>query len=238
MVMDMHCPSKDKKQNLGNIRFPTPLAFLFCNSYLIYMELRCMFLMLNIFLICLCSRFFSVLFWLKTKSFKTSKGVGYTAHFVGNCLVLTSMKVKGKGFQHCVKYEFQPRKVRTSYMYTHLFILCELFEHIKLSCCSSQAITTEVTNGIAHSNWNLTLNFQFKNLSWYWQSIWHSARNGVHPFGLNWNENLLFRFGSIQFDSCQYIGLLNKLCSKCIIQIMDSFFSFICNCLSPWKQNS
>lgn len=45
------------------------------------------------------------------RSFKTSKGVGYTAHFVGNCLVLTSMKVKGKGFQHCVKYEFQPRKV-------------------------------------------------------------------------------------------------------------------------------
>ncbi|XP_044255557.1 neurobeachin isoform X15 [Tribolium madens] len=42
--------------------------------------------------------------------FKTSKGVGYTAHFVGNCLVLTSMKIKGKGFQHCVKYEFQPRK--------------------------------------------------------------------------------------------------------------------------------
>ena len=26
-------------------------------------------------------------------SFKTSKGVGYSAHFVGNCLVLTSMKV-------------------------------------------------------------------------------------------------------------------------------------------------
>lgn len=48
-----------------------------------------------------------------TSSFKTSKGVGYTAHFVGNCLVLTSMKVKGKGFQHCVKYEFQPRKVST-----------------------------------------------------------------------------------------------------------------------------
>lgn len=47
----------------------------------------------------------------KNFSFKTSKGVGYTAHFVGNCLVLTSMKVKGKGFQHCVKYEFQPRKV-------------------------------------------------------------------------------------------------------------------------------
>ena len=42
--------------------------------------------------------------------FRTSKGVGYSAHFVGNCLVLTSMKVKGKGYQHCVKYEFQPRK--------------------------------------------------------------------------------------------------------------------------------
>lgn len=42
--------------------------------------------------------------------FKTSRGVGYSAHFVGNCLVLTSTKVKGKGFQHCVKYEFQPRR--------------------------------------------------------------------------------------------------------------------------------
>ncbi|KAF0292920.1 Neurobeachin [Amphibalanus amphitrite] len=43
-------------------------------------------------------------------SFKTSKGVGYSAHFVGSCLVLTAMKIKGKGFQHCVKYEFQPRR--------------------------------------------------------------------------------------------------------------------------------
>jgi len=43
-------------------------------------------------------------------SFKTSKGVGYSAHFVGSCLVLTSMKIKGKGYQHCVKYEFTPRK--------------------------------------------------------------------------------------------------------------------------------
>ncbi|CAG0882858.1 unnamed protein product [Darwinula stevensoni] len=42
--------------------------------------------------------------------FRTSKGVGYSAHFVGNCLILTSVKVKGKGYQHCVKYEFQPRK--------------------------------------------------------------------------------------------------------------------------------
>ena len=65
-------------------------------------------------------------------SFKTSKGVGYSAHFVGNCLVLTSMKVKGKGFQHCVKYEFQPRKVclfeglgliSACWLYTWLIVL-------------------------------------------------------------------------------------------------------------------
>ncbi|CAH2225077.1 neurobeachin isoform X2 [Pelobates cultripes] len=42
--------------------------------------------------------------------FRTSKGVGYSAHFVGNCLIVTSLKSKGKGFQHCVKYDFQPRK--------------------------------------------------------------------------------------------------------------------------------
>ncbi|XP_022258818.1 neurobeachin-like [Limulus polyphemus] len=46
--------------------------------------------------------------------FRTSKGVGYSAHLVGNCLVFTSMKMKGKGYQHCVKYEFQPRKVSHS----------------------------------------------------------------------------------------------------------------------------
>lgn len=64
-------------------------------------------------------------------SFKTSKGVGYTAHFVGNCLVLTSMKVKGKGFQHCVKYEFQPRKVtqlsRNEIYLIFLPIFCRIF---------------------------------------------------------------------------------------------------------------
>ncbi|KAM6179708.1 neurobeachin isoform 3-T3 [Erethizon dorsatum] len=42
--------------------------------------------------------------------FRTSKGVGYSAHFVGSCLIVTSLKSKGKGFQHCVKYDFQPRK--------------------------------------------------------------------------------------------------------------------------------
>lgn len=66
-----------------------------------------------------------------TYSFKTSKGVGYTAHFVGNCLVLTSMKVKGKGFQHCVKYEFQPRKVtqlsRNEIYLIFLPIFCRIF---------------------------------------------------------------------------------------------------------------
>ena len=55
-------------------------------------------------------------FWLvvnlyKIFSFGTSKGIGYSAHFVGEALVITAMKVKGKGFQHCVKYEFLPRKV-------------------------------------------------------------------------------------------------------------------------------
>ena len=44
-------------------------------------------------------------------SFRTSKGIGYSGHFLGNVLVVTSMKVKGKGFQHCIKYDFEPRKV-------------------------------------------------------------------------------------------------------------------------------
>ncbi|XP_037327115.2 lipopolysaccharide-responsive and beige-like anchor protein isoform X3 [Pungitius pungitius] len=42
--------------------------------------------------------------------FRTSKGMGYSAHFVGGCLIVTSLKTKGKGFQHCVKYDFKPQK--------------------------------------------------------------------------------------------------------------------------------
>lgn len=47
-------------------------------------------------------------------SFRTNKGIGYSAHFLGNALVITAMKVKGKGFQHCIKHDFQPRKVAHS----------------------------------------------------------------------------------------------------------------------------
>ncbi|NXP71877.1 LRBA protein, partial [Ramphastos sulfuratus] len=42
--------------------------------------------------------------------FRTNKGLGYSAHFVGGCLIITSIKSKGKGFQHCVKFDFKPQK--------------------------------------------------------------------------------------------------------------------------------
>lgn len=129
-------PTKTQKQNIKQMRkknyvifvFQHLQPFLFCCN-LIYLVLRCIsFTTLLLFFFRLnfpnriCPRLRSVphIFLFRVvigneqkKSFKTSKGVGYTAHFVGNCLVLTSMKVKGKGFQHCVKYEFQPRKVCT-----------------------------------------------------------------------------------------------------------------------------
>lgn len=40
----------------------------------------------------------------------SKSNIGYSAHFTGNCLVLTSMKVKSKGFQHCIPYEFNSYK--------------------------------------------------------------------------------------------------------------------------------
>ena len=43
--------------------------------------------------------------------FRTSKsGLGYSAHFAGNCLVLSSVRQKGRGQQHCVPYEFAARR--------------------------------------------------------------------------------------------------------------------------------
>lgn len=62
---------------------------------------------------------FSTWFFLEPKAcaqpylynFKTGKsGLGFSAHFTGNCLVLTSIRVKGKGVQHCVAYEFPSYK--------------------------------------------------------------------------------------------------------------------------------
>ncbi|XP_013420037.2 neurobeachin [Lingula anatina] len=43
-------------------------------------------------------------------TFRTAKGLGYSAHFIGSALVITAMKIAGKGFQHCVNFEFQPKK--------------------------------------------------------------------------------------------------------------------------------
>ncbi|CAF1181559.1 unnamed protein product [Rotaria sp. Silwood1] len=42
--------------------------------------------------------------------FCTSKGHGYTAHFVGNCLVISYTKPKEKNFQHCIQFEFKSRE--------------------------------------------------------------------------------------------------------------------------------
>uniref|UniRef100_A0A8D3E1Z7 Neurobeachin n=1 Tax=Scophthalmus maximus TaxID=52904 RepID=A0A8D3E1Z7_SCOMX len=62
--------------------------------------------------------------------FRTSKGLGYSAHFVGGCLIVTSLKSKGKGFQHCVKYDFKPQKW---YMVTLVFTY-NRWKNSELSC--------------------------------------------------------------------------------------------------------
>jgi hypothetical protein len=46
------------------------------------------------------------LYWLGT-----SKGIGYTAFFMGSCLVISyRTKPGGKEMQHCIQYEFKPRE--------------------------------------------------------------------------------------------------------------------------------
>jgi hypothetical protein len=43
--------------------------------------------------------------------FGTNKGIGYTAYFMGSCLVLNyKTKVTGKEMQHCIQYDFKPRE--------------------------------------------------------------------------------------------------------------------------------
>jgi neurobeachin len=43
--------------------------------------------------------------------FGTNKGIGYTAYFMGSCLVLSyKTKQTGKEMQHCIQFEFKPRE--------------------------------------------------------------------------------------------------------------------------------
>ncbi|OQV18752.1 Lipopolysaccharide-responsive and beige-like anchor protein [Hypsibius exemplaris] len=52
-------------------------------------------------------------------SFRTAKGLGYSAHFIPGGVVFTCMKVQGKGLQHTLFFDFQPRKW---YMMTVVFV--------------------------------------------------------------------------------------------------------------------
>ncbi|XP_056265946.1 LOW QUALITY PROTEIN: lipopolysaccharide-responsive and beige-like anchor protein [Pseudoliparis swirei] len=62
--------------------------------------------------------------------FRTNKGMGYSAHFVGGCLIVTSLKSKGKGFQHCVKYDFKPQK----WYMVSLVHVYNRWQHSEISC--------------------------------------------------------------------------------------------------------
>lgn len=61
-------------------------------------------------------------------SFRTLKGLGYSAHFIPGGVVFTCMKVVGKGIQHTLFFDFQPRKVSVAQLEGCLFILGLSFE--------------------------------------------------------------------------------------------------------------
>lgn len=51
---------------------------------------------------------------------------------MGGCLIVTSLKSKGKGFQHCVKYDFKPQKVGKEAKTGFLAQANKIFQHIKI----------------------------------------------------------------------------------------------------------
>lgn len=100
-------------------------------------------------------------------SFRTSKGMGYSAHFVGGCLIVTSLKSKGKGFQHCVKYDFKPQKVKkgtkrrsrtqalvrwprpTKYSYTRKDKFCKAAHTKSITCTHANTCTHTINLDLA-----------------------------------------------------------------------------------------
>lgn len=51
---------------------------------------------------------------------------------MGSCLIVTSLKSKGKGFQHCIKYDFKPQKVGKEAKTDFLAHANKIFQHISL----------------------------------------------------------------------------------------------------------
>ena len=75
--------------------------------------------------------------------FRTAKGQGYSAHFVGACLIVTIIKSKNKGYQYSVNYEFKPR---TWYMLTLVHIYSR-WRNGEVKCyVDGQLVTTVEVN--------------------------------------------------------------------------------------------
>ncbi|XP_077976450.1 neurobeachin-like isoform X2 [Styela clava] len=84
--------------------------------------------------------------------FRNSKGLGYSGHFVGNCLIVTFLKAKDKGFQHCVKYEFKPNK-------WHMVTIVHIYNRWRTSEVKCYANGQLVST--AEMNWCVGANEQF-----------------------------------------------------------------------------
>ncbi len=123
--------------------------------------------------------------------FRTSKGIGYSAHFVGNCLIVTSLKSKGKGFQHCVKYDFQPRKVGCDLFLSFLLasvVICWLccegvrieWMHLWIFCCDVQLCRRihDSVNWAKYHVYKLLLN----------PRTWYNGGHFLYLFLLCWIE--------------------------------------------------
>ncbi|KAL5112762.1 Lipopolysaccharide-responsive and beige-like anchor protein [Taenia crassiceps] len=73
-------------------------------------------------------------------SFQTDKGLGYTAHFLGTLFIITSIRAKDKGLQHCVPTEFHPCRW---YMLTIAFVY-NRWTKSELRCYVDGKITSNV----------------------------------------------------------------------------------------------
>ncbi|KAL5962455.1 Lipopolysaccharide-responsive and beige-like anchor protein [Taenia solium] len=73
-------------------------------------------------------------------SFQTDKGLGYTAHFLGTLFIITSIRAKDKGLQHCVPTEFHPCRW---YMLTIAFVY-NRWTRSELRCYVDGKITSSV----------------------------------------------------------------------------------------------
>ncbi|VDO12523.1 unnamed protein product [Rodentolepis nana] len=176
-------------------------------------------------------------YWLF--SFQTDKGLGYTGHFLGTLFIVTSIRAKEKGLQHCVPTEFQPCRW---YMLTLVFVYnrwtkSELRFYVDGKIISSVDMAWPISTSDSFDRCVIGGSFdqrednlfsgRIASITGFTEALLPQQISGLYSLGPNYNGQLKFESG--------VRGILNETERKALIEsklsasIMFSYYPSACD---------